>query len=49
MLGDDGSLNGHERSFGNVSVVHIAVAAESQESWVDVRVVYAVGILWRIL
>lgn len=38
-----------ERSLGKVSVVQIARAVVSQESWVGERLAWAVGILERIL
>ena len=37
-----------ERSLGKVSVVQMAVAAESQDRWVDERALCARGILDRI-
>ena len=47
--GDEGRVNVWERSLGKVSVVQIARAAVSQESWVGERLAWAVGILERIL
>ena len=48
-FGEEGSVNVLERSFGNVSVVQIDRAVVSQASCVEERLLWAVGILSRIL
>lgn len=47
--GQEGRVKVRESSLGNVSVVHIALAAASQESCEADKVEYAVGIPERIL
>lgn len=47
--GEEGRVKLRERSLGKVSVVQIARAVVSQESWVEERLAWAVGILERIL
>jgi len=47
--GEEGRVKVWERSLGKVSVVQIARAAVSQESWVGERLAWAAGILERIL
>ncbi len=49
MSGCEGRVKVVVRSFGKVSVVQIARAAASQESWVEERVAWAVGRAERIL
>ena len=47
--GEDGRVKVRESSFGNVSVVQMARAADSQWSWVDPRLAWACGSVETIL
>jgi hypothetical protein len=46
---EEGRVKVRERSLGKVSVVQIARAVVSQASWVEAKVLWAVGMRSRIL
>ena len=48
MCGEEGRVKARERSLGKVSVVQMAVAAESHEVWPVETLPYAEGIFVRI-